>query len=216
MKTLNGYSSHRWTFLLLILLVSCQMFAQPSLLHKAASEGDVITLKSILKKGAEINATDTLIQTPLMVAAKEGQIKAVKLLLKKGAKTNLQNYFGETALMLAIQQNHVQVVKLLLKKRADLNLTDRKGWTALMLSKSSEVTALLLAKDMVQAKEAKVNYATPTGLTPLMVAAEEGNAAIVKLLIAAGAKKEMTNASGQKAIDLAKAKGHQEIENILQ
>lgn len=193
------------------MLIFCvSLHAQP-LLHRAAADGNLQKVKQLVKNGEKINGTDSLLQTPLMFAAQHGHTKVVKWLLKHGAKPDLQNYFGETALMLAVQKDTAVLVQLLLKKRSDPNLTDRKKWTALMLSKSAIVSALLVKKG------AQVNYATPgSGITALMVAAEEGNLQLVKMLLALKADREKVTADGKKAIDFAVKNGHTGIVNLLQ
>ncbi len=196
--------------IVLFLITVSSSLAQPTL-QKAVSEGNLKTVKHLIKAGADVNGTDTLKHTPLMIAAANGNTAIVKALLKKGASINAQNYFGETALMIAVQQNRPDVVKLLLKKGASHSLTDSKGWTALMLSVSPEVTSLLIRH------KADVNYRVPEkGTTALMVAAEEGNAAIVRILLEAGADKACANAAGLKAADFALKKNHHELAELLQ
>jgi uncharacterized protein len=196
--------------IVLLLGFTLHMKGQSKLLEGAAA-GDVTAVKLQLKKGAAINDTDARSHSALMLAAANGHPAVVKILLKAGAKPDMQNYFGETALMLAVSHNHTAVVKLLLKKKADSGITDKKGWNALMLSKSPATTALLLKH-----KAAGVGYAVPqSGITALMVAAEEGNLEIVRLLLAAGADKELANSHGLKAFDFALRSGHQLVADLL-
>lgn len=193
-----------------MLIFSFSLTAQ-SPLHQAAAEGNLQHVKQLVKNGEKIDATDSLKQTPLMVAVMNGHAKVVKWLLKKGAKPNLQNYFGETALMLAVQKDAPDMVQLLLKRKASVHLTDRKGWTALMLSKSMVVSALLYKRG------ARINEASAgSGVTPLMVAAQEGNLPLVKFLLALKADKDKVTSDGKKAVDFAREHGNTEIVNLLQ
>ena len=50
----------------------------------AAAEGDVTTLKSLVARGANVNAGDYDRRTPLHLAAAEGQMESVKYLIVQG------------------------------------------------------------------------------------------------------------------------------------
>ncbi len=53
------------------------------------------------------------------------------------------------------------------------------------------------------------------GVTPLIIASQEGHAEIVKLLLANGVDKQVTNCSGKTAAQLASMHGHTEIVELL-
>ncbi len=208
-----GKIKYAWVTLTFILLMTtCLSHAiGQQTLFDAALRGDIKTLKGFKKQGGNLDSCDALHQTPLMYAAMAGEVDAVKWLLKQGARIDQQNYFGESALILATTGNHIAVVKLLLKKGAAPDLTDHKGWNALMLSRSTETSSLLIHRG------AKINHTSqPGGITPLMVAAQEGYFSLVKLLLEAGADKEMSSAKGLRAIDYATGEKHQKIIQILQ
>ncbi|KAF3787198.1 Cortactin-binding protein 2 [Nymphaea thermarum] len=62
---------------------------------------------------------------------------------------------------------------------------------------------------------ADVSYFDGSGFTPLMHAAENGHASIVKLLLEYGAPWNALNPSDQSAGDLAMESGHQEAFDLL-
>ena len=66
------------------------------------------------------------------------------------------------------------------------------------------------------AAKGDVNKAGRNGWTPLMDASYRGYVEIVKLLLAAGAKKEKLNSFGKTALTLATRKDHGEIVQLLQ
>lgn len=196
---------------LAIWLLSGNLASGQSNLLDAVRKGDHATVKQLIKqKKADIDLADSMGHTPLMIASGEGYITIVKMLLKQKPAIDLRNYFGESALMMAVQGGHTDVVILLLKHGANVNLTDRKGWTALMLCRSNIVGALLLKHG------ADVNHQTASGaITALMVAAEEGNVLLLKLLLQSCADPARVSAEGLKAVDYAKRKGHQDIVALL-
>ena len=66
------------------------------------------------------------------------------------------------------------------------------------------------------AGKADVNKADEEGWTPLISASLFGHVEIVKLLLAAGAKKDKITTSGDTALTLATERGHHEIVQLLQ
>ena len=89
-------------------------------LLSAAKKGDAVAVKSLLDKGADVNAKTRYSQTPLMFAAQHGHIEIVKTLLEAGADVNVTDTFYKsvTALSAAADKGHADIVKLLLEKGA--------------------------------------------------------------------------------------------------
>src|SRR6185369_620843 len=118
---------------------------QPSSLEalfKAAIEGDVVRVRSLLNQGADVNARNHAGATLLMSAVsiesryEEGRIdhsKMVRLLLSRGADVNAADKVGQTALMKALTGHASewkvigatpQIVRLLLAHGAQVNARD--------------------------------------------------------------------------------------------
>ncbi len=89
-------------------------------LLSAAKKGDAAAVKSLLSKGADVNAKTRYNQTPLMLAAMQGHIEIVKTMLEAGADVNVTDTFYKsvTALSAAAERGHAEIVKLLLEKGA--------------------------------------------------------------------------------------------------
>ncbi len=89
----------------------------------AAQQGDLETVKTLLAKGASVNAKDkkkqTLGVTPLMFASAYGHIPVVQLLLDKKADVNAESKKTKlTSLSLASAQGHLSIVENLIAKGA--------------------------------------------------------------------------------------------------
>ena len=117
------------------------------------SGGDNEIIKTLIDKGADVNARDANAKYPdttaLMEAVISDNIEIVKILLDKGANINLQAKYGDTALMKAVQSGNVEIVKILLDKGADTNIKRSDGYTALMnaiMSNNINIVKLLLDK----------------------------------------------------------------------
>lgn len=107
---------------LLVSLVPLIAFAQniDDELFAAAKKGDAAAVKSLLAKGANVNAKTRYNQTPLMFAAERGNLEIVKILIEAGADVNVVDTFYKffTALYAAASKGHAEVVKALLEKGA--------------------------------------------------------------------------------------------------
>ena len=62
---------------------------------------------------------------------------------------------------------------------------------------------------------AAVNHAANNGFTALMLAAETGNDLVARVLLEAGARKDLKTRSGETALDIAKRNGHAAICKLL-
>src|SRR5262245_35542407 len=59
----------------------------------AAKRGDAEAVKSLLAKGANVNAKTRYDQTPLMFAAEKGHLEIVRILIEAGADINATDSF---------------------------------------------------------------------------------------------------------------------------
>ncbi len=101
-------------------------------LLKAATCGDLHTVKLLLAKGASVNATDEYGWSALIYASKEGHLDVVRELLAQGADINAKKRYGVTALICASRNGHLSIVRELLAQGADVNAKDAyDGSTAL-------------------------------------------------------------------------------------
>jgi ankyrin repeat protein len=159
-------------------------------LIEAVTRGDLVAIKTVLDKGANVNAKDVEGSTALMVAANEGQVQIVRLLLKKGADVNATSPYvaggGWTAVKAAACAGNSEVVRLLINKGSDVNAKDDEGMTALIHAAKGEAGDLGIVKMLLE-KGAEVNTKDQYGRTALMHAAAAGNLEAIKLLISRGA-----------------------------
>jgi len=153
-------------------------------LLQAAADGNIAQVKSLLSKGAEINARDERGLTPLHHAASRGHNDIVDLLISKGADTNSKDKWGYTPLYYAIWYENKDIVKLLITKGADVNLKPEKGYPPLhyaVWNEDIDTVKLLVANG------AKFDMKDQDGWTAFCYAAAQGNRDIVEFFIAKGA-----------------------------
>ena len=138
----------------------------------AAKNGQTSQISTLIKLGADVNATDGDGMSPLMHAALLGNREFVHALIERGADVNMVDVSGMTALMQASWAGHLEVVEELLAAQAMVDL------------KTSPRTIRI----------------TRTGATALMAAAIGDNIDIVRLLLANGAKVNEWDADGDTAL----------------
>lgn len=90
----------------------------------AASEGDLDAVRTLLKRGLEIDSGDYDGRTTLHLAAVEGNIRVVECLVAEGASVNVKDRWGQTPLQEAVRHNHTQVISFLAKSGAQLMYED--------------------------------------------------------------------------------------------
>ncbi len=145
--------------------------------YEAVRKGDPVAVKTLLDKGADVNAKFRYGATALFKAAERGHTEIVKLLLDKGADVSVKDtFYGATAMTWALNNNHVEVVRALLAKGG--GTVDEVLMTG---AREGNTEMIRVALDK--------GGATPTTLTSALVAATEaGKPDLVELLKKAGAQ----------------------------
>jgi ankyrin repeat protein len=188
----------------------------------AAGLGDARMVKMLLDAGAEREGANPDGQTALMLAIKTGETAVVEMLIKAGANVNtVETFHKQTPLMWAATapRNGGALVKLLLAKGADFKpralFTD---WSSQITSEpraqyrpTGGLTAFLYAArngcyDCIEpllAAGADINFPTPDGVTPLMLALDNDQNRVAKLLLDRGAKPGVWDWWGRTALYIA-------------
>lgn len=110
-----------------------------------------------LKKGADVNFSDFLGDTSLIIATRNQNQKVVELLLKNGADPNLKNRDGENSLIVAENDNNASISSLLNQYK------DRKGKISLKIKKPAQVEFEQIAATLNTKKIDFVFEKNPTG-----------------------------------------------------
>ncbi len=187
-------------------------------LHFAAAKNLAEVARSIVEKGANINAQDKEGCTPLHYVAKKGSEEIVKMLLEKGAASNIKatRYF-HTALHFAALMGHASIVKMLLEKYADPSVEDKDGCTPLHYAAKNgrlEVVRVLLEKAQGDGGES-ANARTKNAYTPLHFAVVKGYKDVTELLLENGAESNATDDRNYTVLHYAAKKGEVEIVRLL-
>ena len=195
-------------------------------LAEAVRQGDARIVKTLLAAGSGTEGANADGQTALMAAIKNGDLPIVQMLLDAGARVNVvEKAQAQTPLMwaAAATRNGPEMVKLLIAKRADVNARAKfNDWPSQITSEprgqyhaSGGLTPLLYAArggcyacvDSLVAGGADVNLPTPEGVSPIMIAIENGHNGIARLLMERGGNPHVWDVYGRTALYLAVGEG---------
>jgi ankyrin repeat protein len=163
--------------------------------------GDAAKVRLLLSKGADPNARSRLGRTPLLIAAAcDGAAEAARLLIEKGADLNARDKGGSSVLGQAAASNNLEVARLLIARHAQVNTVDEGGFTPLLNAAGSSDHSAALVK-LLLANGARVNMKSGETaeivkngpiligrVTPLHMAAGQGDSESVGALLDAGAE----------------------------
>jgi len=167
-------------------------------------------VREMVGKDVDANELNPIGGEPaLVLAVREGSMRVFDALLAHpGTDLEAKAVNGNTALMMAAFKNNKRAAEALLAKGAQVN---RPGWTALHYAAaggSEDIARQLIAR------KAKLDAVSPResgAYTPLMMAAREGQSALVRLLMEAGANPSLKNSEGLSAAQIAQRAGHTDI-----
>ena len=154
----------------------------------AAQKGHVSVATFLIEHGANVDLQDENGNTALhhTLYGSDVSCEILSCLTGSGADVNGVNKVKHTPLMIAAIRGHINALTLLIKHGADVDLQDSDGYKALHFAVygsdiSSEMFSCLIGIG------ADVNARTNNGVTPLMIAAEEGHINAVTSLVKCGA-----------------------------
>ena len=169
--------------------------------------------RSLLKRGANINARDESDSTTLHHASSEGCLEVVRLLLERGANIHARDKYGMTPLHSASSRESPEIVRLLLEHGADINAREEDGSIPLHYASrrgSLEIVRLLLEHG------ADINAREEDGSTPLHYASQRrGPLETVRLLLEHGADINARKENGSTPLHYASRRGSVETVRLL-
>jgi ankyrin repeat protein len=174
-----------------VLCLSIGVNAQSSLIADAAMQGDREAVRSLLKKGFDVNEAQGDGSTALHWAAIKGDVELAQMLIHAGANVRATTRIGAyTPLYLAAKGGYAAVVAALLAAGADPKAVTTNGTTPLMIASASgdtrTMTTLIENGSDINAKD------QAKGETALMFAAGFNRHDAVKLLLSKGADHKAT------------------------
>ena len=171
----------------------------------AAQKGHVSVATFLIEHGANVDLQDENGNTALhhTLYGSDVSCEILSCLTGSGADVNGVNKVKHTPLMIAAKRGHLNALTLLIKHGAhDVDLQDSDGYTALHYAVySSDVSCEILS--CLIGIGADVNARTNNGVTPLMIAAEEGHINGVTSLVKCGANVDLQDKYGNTVLHYA-------------
>ena len=184
----------------------------------AAEQGEVSSLRSILERGARVDARDARGRTALLAATQAGRVDAVKVLLAAGANVDLQDDRLDNPFLYAGAEGLLEILRQLIEAGANTRLTNRFGGTALI--PASERGHVEVVRELLTRTDVPVDHVNNLGWTALLEAVLLGSGGarhqqVVQLLIDHGADVNIPDRSGLTPLGHARSRGFREIQRIL-
>jgi ankyrin repeat protein len=199
----------------------------------AAANGHKSIVESLLTRGADISAANNEGQTALFMAVAGNKKEVTELLLANKADVNVRTRSDISILDKTVELGALNLVKLLLSRGAAINAKRRTGMTALVQAIAAG-NEQLVEFFLSQHADANIRYEAKfldgpdqpnpqgyqginlrTQLTPLMLAAHDGNPSIARHLLKAGAEVNAVDGGGVTALHWAVKRDRKELVDFL-
>ena len=210
------------------------------LLFIAVNEENIGAIKSLLQKGADINAQDKNNKyTPLMYAVKNNKIDSLRYLLIKGASPNVKAANQMSPLHLAAILNRLKILKILLESGTDIFAKDKYYKT--FYDYVSEDYLNIVINDIYDTRKntnealldfcvlgslngvayslqnkADINAKDQNGDTPLILGVRYRHNKLVTYLLSMGADTTIKNKYNSDAATIARLNNYDKIYKIIE
>jgi len=185
------------------------------LLQLAAQNGDVATVKKLLKAGAKVDGgaffndyETSTVTTPLFTAAEAGHAAVIAVLLKAGAKINRTIAGGFTPLFAAAHEGHRAAVSMLIEAGAEIDSLSDDQCTPLLIAAEYGHEGVLAV--LIKAG-GDVNHTSDYECSPVFIAVQNDHRAVLAMLINAGADINSRMDKGRTPLIIAAERGHEGV-----
>ncbi|KAF3707268.1 Histone-lysine N-methyltransferase EHMT2 [Channa argus] len=184
-----------------------------SALHAAAQRGLLEICYMLIQAGAQVDAQDKDMRTPLLEAIINNHIEVARYLIQNGACVYHAEEDGYTGLHHAAKLGNLEIVSMLLETgQVDVNAQDNGGWTPIIWAaehKHVEVIQALLNRGAdVTINDKELNVC-------LHWAAYAGNVDIAELVLNAGCFLSSVNMHGDTPLHIAAREGYLECVTLF-
>uniref|UniRef100_A0A4W6EPD0 Euchromatic histone-lysine N-methyltransferase 2 n=1 Tax=Lates calcarifer TaxID=8187 RepID=A0A4W6EPD0_LATCA len=182
-----------------------------SALHAAAQRGLLEVCYMLVQAGAQVDAQDKDLRTPLLEAIINNHIEVARYLIQNGACVYHED--GYTGLHHAAKLGNLEIVNMLLETgQVDVNAQDSGGWTPIIWAAEHKhvdvIKALLNRGADVTINDKELNVC-------LHWAAYAGNVDIAELVLNSGCSLASVNMHGDTPLHIAAREGYLECVTLF-
>ena len=186
-------------------------------LIEAAESNDLATTEHLLVSGSPIDERDAKGRTALLAAIHAARIEAAKLLIDKGADVNAKDNIQDSPYLYAAAEGPVEILIMTLEAGADLQSTNRYGGTGLIPASHH---GLIDNVKVLLETDTDIDHINDLHWTALLEAIILGDGGpvyikIVRLLVNAGADRDIADKDGVSPLEHAERMGYDKIVNLL-
>jgi uncharacterized protein len=183
----------------------------------AATTGEADAAALALRAGAQLETTDDRQRTPLLLAVTNDRTDVARVLVALGANPDALDAQHDTPWLVTGVTGSVPMLEALLPAHPDLTIRNRFG--GLSVIPASERGHVDYVRRVVQTG-IDVNHVNDLGWTALLEAVILGDGGarhqeVVRILLAAGARRDIGDKDGVTALQHAQRKGYRELVSIL-
>jgi uncharacterized protein len=196
--------------------------ARKETLVDAVLKGSLTAVQRHLKNGDDVNKM-SMAGAPIYAAATAGELEIARVLIAAGADVDIGPL--DTPLQRAIQRGHIEIALLLLAAKANPNRTPSPGIPP-PLALAVLANSVVLVRALLDAgarQNVRSTAHIPIGdarvlhenVTPLHIAAYQGNAAMAAELLERGADPGVKDGQERTVIDVARAHANEELRALF-
>lgn len=184
----------------------------------AARAGNAAEVRAALDAGARVEARDSELRTPLLLAATGDHVEAARVLVAAGADVDAQDHRADSPWLVTGVTGSVAMLHVLLPAGPDLKLRNRFGGVSVI--PASERGHVAYVREVLRVTDIDVDHVNGLGWTALLEAVILGDGGrphqeIVELLLAAGASPGLADRDGVTPLAHAERRGFAEIAALL-
>lgn len=198
-------------FSILLFLTSIVLAADPFTLIRRS---DLKGLQTLLSQSPEtyqkVNSNQ---ETLLMEAAYNGDVPIIQFLTKK-MDVNQKDKLGHTALFYAVSNSQEKAAMALIQLKADLQIKYDNAKDNILHAASRNGTLKIIDELISKAPEL-LNESNNLGETPLFEAVKSSQSKAARVLLKAGAKRDIKNKKNQALMDLIDPKMDKKMYRVL-
>lgn len=187
-------------------------------LHRAAHDGDVNAIVKLVADGASLEERDRWGRTPIHVAAFASHEGALRALAEAGADMNALENSAYDVVTIAAVENFPELMSLAIELGNSPGLTT-SPYDGTALIAAAHLGHVDVVRRLIEAG-APLDHVNNLGWTALIEAVVLGDGgdnhqAVVKLLVDAGADRDIGDRDGVTPLGHARARGYHEMVSML-